>query len=240
MMKYVQLLKQYFQIQKESNIKRKWTYIVIIKVKNRNYNIMSFACINIFYGALWGITEATLGYLVHLTNISSTFVLLPIAFFFMKQAYKSTGKISSIFAISIISCIIKLSNIFTGIRIDKVINPVISILQEGCAFACYIFAINKLETKINKVQKYGAILIMNTMWRIAYCLYLICAPEVIYKYSILISTSKTIDFMITKNLGTSVIIMGLFLIEDKINLPTIKKVHPIIAVLSLILCMIII
>lgn len=199
---------------------------------------MSFLFINIFYGALWGIVEVTLGYLVHLVNISSTLILLPIAFFFMKQVYKSTGKISSILVISIISCCIKSLNIFTGIRLDKVINPMISIILEGCCFAGYVFVVKKLKSK--KLQKYSLIFIMNTIWRIAFCLYLACSPEFIYKFSILTSTQKIVDFMITKNLETSIIIIGLFLLEDKIKLPAIKKVHPIIAMLSLFLCLIII
>lgn len=203
---------------------------------------MSFFSVNIFYGALWGIVEATLGYLVHLTNISSTFVLLPIAFFFMRQVYKSTGKISSIIVISIISCSIKLLDIFTGIRLDKVINPAISILLEGCTFAGLVFILKKLEEKknINRVKKYSLIFIMNTVWRVAYCLYLMCAPEFIYKFSILTSMQKTIDFMIAKNLGTSLITVVLFLLDDKIKLPIIKKVNPIVATLSLILCIILI
>lgn len=203
---------------------------------------MSFLSVNIFYGALWGIVEASLGYLVHLTNISSTFVLLPIAFFFMRQVYKSTGKISSIIVISIISASIKLLDIFTGIRLDKVINPAISILLESCAFAGLVFSVKKLEEKknINILQKYSLIFIMNTVWRVAYCLYLMCVPEFIYKFSILTSTQKVIDFMITKNLGTSAIIVLLFLLDDKIKLPIIKKINPVVAILSLILCVIMI
>lgn len=203
---------------------------------------MTFFSVNIFYGALWGIIEATLGYLVHLTNISSTFVLLPIAFFFMRQVYKATGKINSILFISIISCSIKLLDIFTNIRLDKVFNPAISILLEGFAFAGLVFFVKKLETKksINKIQKYGLIFIMNTAWRGAYCLYLMYAPEFIYRFSILTSLEKIIDFMITKNFGTSIIIIGLFLLDDKIKLPIIKKINPIIATLSLVLCIILI
>lgn len=203
---------------------------------------MSFLSINIFYGALWGIVEASFGYLVHLTNISSTFVLLPIAFFFMRQVYKSTGKISSILVISVISSSIKLLDIFTGIRLDKVINPAISILLEGCAFAGLVFIVKKVEEKknINIVQKYSLIFIMNTVWRVAYCLYLMCAPDFIYKFSILTSSQKVIDFMITKNLGTSVIIALLFLLDDKIKLPVIKKINPVVAIFCLIFCVIII
>lgn len=131
---------------------------------------------------------------------------------------------------------------FTGIRLDKVINPIISILLEGSTFAGYAYILKKLEANegANKFQKYGLIFIMNTVWRTAYCLYLACAPEFIYKFSILTSSAKIVDFMITKNLGTSVIITGLFLIEDKIKLPIIKRIHPIVAILSLIFCIIII
>lgn len=197
---------------------------------------MSFLCINIFYGSLWGIIEASLGYLVHITKLSSTMVLLPIAFFFMKQVYKSTKKISSIFIISIISAGIKLLNLFTNVRLDKVINPSISIILEGCSFALMVWILKQIKEKrmINNFEKIGSIICMNTLWRIIYCAYLLLAPQWIYINSILMSKEKLIDFILTKNVITSIIITILFMLDDKIKIPVIKKVNPVVAFLLLI------
>lgn len=194
---------------------------------------MSFLYVNIFYGAVWGILEATLGYLIHLTNMSSTIILCPLAFFFMNQAYKSTEKISSIFFISIISASIKLLDLFTNIRIDKVINPAISILLEGAVFSIMIYIFQKNELK--KGTKIISVFVMNTLWRMAYCVYLFFSPRFIYEYSILISTQKIFDFLIIKNIETSIVLITLFWIEYKIKLPILKKVNPAIAIILFII-----
>lgn len=197
---------------------------------------MSFLFVNIFYGGLWGIIEATLGFIIHLTNISSTIILCPLAFFFMNQAYKSTGKISSILFISVISACIKLLDLSTNIRLDKVINPAISILLEGSSFAIMIYILKKNEFR--KGTQYIGIFGMNTLWRSAYCVYLFYAPRFIYENSILISTQKVLDFMIIKNIETSIVLIILFLLEYKIKLPVLKKVNPAIAILLLLICII--
>ncbi len=194
---------------------------------------MPFLYVNIFYGAVWGILEATLGYLIHLTNMSSTIILCPLAFFFMNQAYKSTRKIRSIFLISIISASIKLLDLFTNIRIDKVINPAISILLEGIAFSIMIYIFQKNELK--KSSKIISIFAMNTLWRIVYCVYLFFSPSYIYEYSILLSTQKVLDFLIIKNIETSIVLVILFWIEYKIKLPILNKVNPVIAIILFII-----
>lgn len=190
---------------------------------------MSFLYINIFYGAVWGIVEATLGYLIHLTKMSSTIILCPLAFFFMNQVYKSTGKIKSIFFISIMSASIKLLDLFTNVRIDKVINPAISILLEGAVFAIMIYIFQKNELKKN--TKIISVFVMNTLWRMAYCIYLFFSPRFIYEYSILVSTQNVYDFLIVKNIQTSLVLIALFWIEYKIKLPILKKVNPTIAII---------
>lgn len=202
---------------------------------------MSFLYINIFYGGLWGIVEATLGYLVHLTTISSTIILLPLAFWFMTQVYKATEKVRSIIIISLISSSIKLLNLFTNIRLDKVINPVISILLEGVVFATLVIIVKKIQEKrkTSCIEKFGLITIMNTLWRLAYCGYLLLAPQWIYANSILTSNEKIIDFMIIKNIITSVIITLLYLVENKVHIPVVKKVNPMLAFSMLIACIII-
>lgn len=190
---------------------------------------MSFLYINIFYGAVWGIVEATLGYLIHLTKMSSTIILCPLAFFFMNQVYKSTGKIKSIFFISIMSASIKLLDLFTNVRIDKVINPAISILLEGAVFAIMIYIFQKNELKKN--TKIISVFVMNTLWRMAYCIYLFFSPRFIYEYSILVSTQNVYDFLIVKNIQTSLVLIALFWIEYKIKLPILKKVNTTIAII---------
>ena len=46
----------------------------------------------VFFGALWGITEATLGFLLHfLPPTIAGIVMFPIAVLILVKAYKATG-----------------------------------------------------------------------------------------------------------------------------------------------------
>ena len=58
----------------------------------------------IFWGALWGLFEATVGYVLHAFEIRIGFLVwFPAAYFFMTRVYKQTGKTYSIFYTSVIA-----------------------------------------------------------------------------------------------------------------------------------------
>lgn len=196
----------------------------------------------LFFGSLWGIIEATLGYVLHLLPIKiGSFIWLPLAFFFMRQVYKNTGKISSIIYISIMAASIKMLNLFLPVRVDKVINPAISIILEGlsCASITYIIKLkNSVNEKRNLIlEDISVAIVFNTVWRSMYMIYLICASAWIYNASALTSQSASFKFIVIDNLLTSIIISSYMLVGEKYKMP---KVNPKILKPAIVLPMIVI
>ena len=164
----------------------------------------------IIWGAIWGIFEATVGYLLHLVSFGYSWLIwYPVACFFMTNVYRKTGKLSSVFFVGLLCAAIKMLNLFLPGRIDKVINPAISILFEALAMAAVVFAANHLLNGKEKSPFIKALmaLSMNTGWRLLYILYLFClVPDWIRDVSVISTMSKFIPFFITQNLITSALI----------------------------------
>lgn len=164
----------------------------------------------IIWGAIWGIFEATVGYLLHIVSFGYTWVIwYPVACFFMTNVYRKTGKISSVYLIGFLCAAIKMLNLFLPGRVDKVINPAVSILFEALAMATVVFAANHLLRGKNKSPFAKAImaLCMNTGWRLLFALYLLfLVPGWIRDISVVSSAAKFIPFFITQNLITTVLI----------------------------------
>jgi len=86
----------------------------------------SFVLNIIVWGSLWGIFEATVGYLLHLVPFNYGYLVwYPVACFFMANIYRKTSRVSSLFYIGLLSAAIKLINLLFPVRIDKVINPAV-------------------------------------------------------------------------------------------------------------------
>lgn len=162
------------------------------------------------WGALWGIFEATVGYLLHLISFSmSWLVWYPVACFFMANVYRITNKISSMIWVGILCSSIKLLNLMLPGRIDKVINPAISIVFEALAMAAIIYVFQRIKSRksSNLLQNAGMILLMNTGWRLLYTVYLLfIVPDWIREVSVVADTGKFITFFIVQNLMTSILI----------------------------------
>lgn len=94
----------------------------------------------LFYGSLWGIAEATLGYILHLLHLPFTgLIMFPIGFYFMKKAQNETQQVSSIMKVALIASVIKLFNFFLpGAVFVQVFHPAISILLEGAFVAIFL------------------------------------------------------------------------------------------------------
>jgi hypothetical protein len=89
----------------------------------------------VFYGALWGSIEASLGYLLHLFFVPFTgFLMFPIGAYFMRRGSVETDDRRSAFYIALVAALIKCVDFLVpGIPHIKVINPVIGILLQGIA-----------------------------------------------------------------------------------------------------------
>jgi hypothetical protein len=129
----------------------------------------------LFWGSLWGIAEATAGLLLHMAAISFPgvpgFFMFPIAFNFMKKAYDSTGKASSIFRVSLVAALIKLADFLFPVSMAiRIINPALSILMEG--FTVYL-VIKFFSLKKNSLATLFQTFCMGVIWRGLFLIHLL-------------------------------------------------------------------
>lgn len=107
-------------------------------VRNRSQGAAAAVSIILFYGALWGIAEATLGFLLHwvprflpVANLAGL-VMFPIGLLFMTAAVRSTGKPAAALGTAVVTAGIKLSSAalpFVAFRFVR--SPVLAIAAEG-------------------------------------------------------------------------------------------------------------
>lgn len=161
-----------------------------------------------FWGAVWGIFEATIGYLLHLLPVSIGWaVWYPAACFFMANVYRKTRDEGAIVLTGTLASSIKLLNLLLPVRIDRVINPAISILFEALAMAAIIFIVKKLKKRTFTVIAFS-VLGMNILWRTLYGLYLLLlAPAWIRDISVISDAELFIDFFAQQMLSTSAILI---------------------------------
>lgn len=169
---------------------------------------------NLFYilvwGALWGTFESTVGYLLHLMPYSiSWLVWFPVACFFMANVYRKTSQVHTVVLIGLLCSSIKLFNLLLPGRIDKVINPAISIVFEAAAMALVIVSYQYITNKMpqNLTQKVLVAFLINTTWRLFFLAYLLwIVPAWIREVSVIANADKLIKFMVTQNLITSLFV----------------------------------
>lgn len=95
----------------------------------------------LFWGSLWGIFEATLGWGLHLIHFrGEALVLYPIGIYCMlnaMQRFKGNANIGML--VASVASLVKLANLFMlpSIPAYWVINPAIAILLEGGVFAVF-------------------------------------------------------------------------------------------------------
>ncbi|AMJ41244.1 hypothetical protein [Anaerotignum propionicum] len=189
----------------------------------------------IIWGALWGIFESTVGYLLHSISFGYSWVIwYPFACFIMTNVYRKNKSLSSIFYVGLFCATIKMLNLFLPGRIDRVINPAISIVLEAIAMVCVMFIVNLYlkEKQKNSFIQGLLVFVMNTGWRAMFILYLLFfVPDWIRDVSVISSAEKFIQFFITQNLVTSafifvgykykaVLLNGVEIIENRISIWT--------------------
>jgi hypothetical protein len=121
----------------------------------------------LFCGSLWGLAEATVGHLLHLTLIPGIagFVMFPIGLAFMVMAFKHSGKLSSIFLTAFVAANIKMVNLFFPTHnMLAVINPAISIICESFA-VMLVFSMKGLKQTLSRLDYIWR---MAFVWRLVY------------------------------------------------------------------------
>ncbi len=160
-------------------------------------------------GAIWGIIESTAGYCLHLIPISLGFIVwYPIAYYFLIKAYRDSGTLHAIPLTAAFAAAIKLIDLLLPGRIDKVINPAISIVLEGLAVYAVVRIILHIKTRIPVNKNLSVILAFsaNSLWRIMFIIYLaLLAPPWIKDVSVLSSTDLLLRFLVVDNIVSSLV-----------------------------------
>lgn len=121
---------------------------------------------SLFFGGLWGLLEATLGYVLNMIPYGlSGCIMFPIAFVILTKAYTKTGSTKVIYFTTVIAASIKLTNlVLPFLHPVKVINPAFAILLEGFAVGILIAKTMDKEKEI----KPAGILVASMSWRVIY------------------------------------------------------------------------
>lgn len=127
----------------------------------------------IFFGGIWGIIEATLGYVLHiipgLSLYMSGAVLFSFASFILYRAYKATDSRWSLLGVGFIAAAIKSIDFLLPIASPfKVINPMLSIIMESLM----VVAVIRMLTKDSLTSKASALAIASVGWRVLYFAYM--------------------------------------------------------------------
>jgi len=176
----------------------------------------------LLFGGLWGILEATLGTVLHLTGTAKTFlsssiVMVPLAYFIMGGAYKLTGKLRTVFYIGFVAACIKLFAFFVpGIAVNVVVNPALSMIMEAAAFGLAIYVIK--PTNVLSIKSIVVVLFANLTFRVAFTLWQLATIKVLGSASFTIADgvikfneSGFVKFNITQNYLSSLyaVVIGL-------------------------------
>jgi hypothetical protein len=179
-------------------------------VPKRN-KVLDVSMINsiIFWGALWGIAEATVGHLLHIVALPiGWLVWFPLAYGFMGQVYRQTGRPKAIFLTAVVAASIKLVDLLMPIRIDYVINPAVSIILEGLAVftAVRISMVKRQQPSAGL----GPIAVASVLWRALYFLYAHFLPPALFEISPVNGVLPLMRFLLFESTVNSFFIYGVF------------------------------
>jgi len=127
----------------------------------------------VYWGSLWGIAEATLGYVLHMAAIQIPgvpgFVMFPVAFYFMRKSYLASGKADAVFQVALVAALIKCCDfLITGNIPIRILNPALSILLEGLAVALVFAYAERRKTDVG----FASVFSMGVLWRAVFLFYL--------------------------------------------------------------------
>lgn len=168
----------------------------------------------IFWGALWGIVEATIGHFLHIWALPIGWLIwFPLAYCFMWAAYRQTGQPVVIFFTALVASSIKLIDLLMPVRIDFVINPAVSILLEGLA----VFTVCKVAVmqRGKNLVDLWPIAISSILWRVFYSIYVFFLPAALVKISPVNGAMPLVRFLLFESTVNSLLIYGVFKLFPK-------------------------
>ncbi len=181
--------------------------------KNNFKNITTYA---LFYGSLWGITEATLGYVLHtMPVLISGSIMFPIAMFFMLKAYQGSKSNSVFLLMGLTAALIKLVDIFIpGLPVIKTINPMIAIMLEASAVTVFAFLLNSNKIRSIFIGSLGACF----FWRILFVMNsFVITNTTSATVGWVNSSEKVISFILINGIISTFIAFAVILMEKNIK-----------------------
>lgn len=197
--------------------------------------VTKIAMVSLFWGALWGIAEATLGYLAHLITVIpgiAGFIMFPIGFYFMTRAYKAVGKKGVLFSTAAVAAGIKLVDLFLpGLSPIKTINPALSILMEALAVMVVFKLLDGGRVEAGRFR-FGDALAASAGWRLGFLFYssLLFVFAVSEEF-IQMGLVHLLRFMLLESVINALIIVGYLKMEKffKWDKWSFAEVRPVIA-----------
>ncbi len=129
----------------------------------------------LFWGACWGLAEATAGYVLHKAAVALPglpgFLMFPVGVFFMMRACDSTGRADSAFVAACVAASVKLTGFLVpGHDPIRIVNPALSLLMEGLSVYVVIRAAGS-AMGLGRL-KLPALFMMGFAWRAAFLVHL--------------------------------------------------------------------
>jgi len=176
----------------------------------------------IFYGAVWGFLEATLGHALHFVPIYiAGLIMFPIASGILIRVYTRFQQRGSLFAVGVVAAAIKLVDILLpGLPVMKTVNPIIAILLEAVIVAvAYPLLMNtSIKKKIT-----GAVL-ATVSWRAIFVAYMYAGYMVTGELAKWVGTSsQAINFIVMSGLVEAIfVVLAVSLVAVRTNVDTRK------------------
>jgi len=168
-------------------------------------------------GSLWGIIEATLGYVTHMIGLSIGWLIwYPIAFIFIYKSYSLTNSYPSVMITAFVASSLKLLNLFFPGRIDYVINPAVAIIFEAVSFIIVSKRVG------NKYDIFNLAFIGFT-YRILYLAYVRLLPENLMLLSQVADITKFAKFMFSETVINVLLIYSFLFLTSKYRIVSFAK-----------------
>ena len=135
---------------------------------NKNVKL---AVLIVAYGALWGLLEATFGYVLHLVHDYLSGIVMPaIGAAILVRFHRETGNRGAAIAVGAMAALVKsVDFLIPGMNPLRVANPMLSIVLEAAAMAVLLPALSK-GTEWRRVELQFA---ASLGWRVAFILALV-------------------------------------------------------------------
>ncbi|BCR36736.1 hypothetical protein [Mariniplasma anaerobium] len=170
----------------------------------------------LFFGAIWGILEATLGYVLQfLPPLVSGSVMFPIAATLMLITYQNTKSRKAMIYVAAIAATIKAINLFMpGLPAIKTYNPMIAIMLQSFVLVVFIplFKKNSIPSVVTGIA------VVGFSWRLLFLGNIAINNALTgFQFSQLASLSNMFDFVIMLGLIEALVLGLIHIIRIGIN-----------------------